>query len=1323
LYDKEIIPMNRLHTQRNRRLLTAASLLLVLLLTVLTIPAAQPTVAQEESIPTPRAPGQPPARETEEVPEELRTLSPVLRELYQAHQDGTLDMSTIDDDILIDGDRVAVMLEMEDEAAAQRVLPLLPGLGGEVAGRYESWVEAWVPIANLDQVAQLPGLIAAQPSVLVEPLPMPPASEAPISLQAGQFTSQGVERSNADAWHFAGHTGAGTRVAIIDNGTDRLQTAQDSGDLPADLTFLRGLTPGDDGFDIHATSVAEIIHDMAPDAELIFAPIPALQAELATLIEELARDHDVDVINGSFVLQNLGPGDGSGPVGDAIRAVRRDHGTVVVLSAANEAQHHWAGFFRDDNGDGWHEFAFQDAANVIEGVSAGTTLKVILRWDSWPTTDQDFGVYLYAVDPETGELSAEPVAEADTAQAGQFAPWERFTFTAEESGDYAVAVFANSIDTSRQHTLDIVFRPGNSTGNLTFDHNVPEKSISNLATAPEAITVAAVDVESLELEPYSSQGPTFGPGGTFNDGFDKPDMSGFANVPTRSYSPFLFNGTSAAAPHVAGAAALVKERFPSFGAEQIKSYLMDEALDLGAAGYDHQHGTGRLFLASPCPDDPNEPDDVAGLATQISVGASLNQAICTSADEDWFRFEASEFTRVIIELDAQSVEGGVPLVVLFNENHLDDPITSDDDFSDGDGIARIDHTFERSGFYLVRVAVFGGPENEEQPERPYTLSLTQQAVVADMPFRETFSSATVREYFEPHSTQDGRIYVADPNFDAGMHLILDSSRDRASNVLNEAILHVDTTGFDDVRLSFDHREYNDEDTKLPLVFTGSVNGDGVSFSVDGETWYRVANLTGDNSKNFFNHISIDLSREAERHDVTLGDDVRIKFQQFETGAYSVPTDGHAYDNIEVTGVELGMPPSLDFDGDGVADILCHNDDNGANAVWMMNGLSVADKEALASVPDSNTSIVGAGDFDNNGITDVLWYNSETDGLYAWMMDGGIAPVQINKLPKFSAEYSFSVGDFNGDGYDDILYYKPRTGSSGLLLMEDGEVLTFDSYYSSSSSLIGIGDYNGDGKTDSFWQNRSRGYSGVVLSGGTRGNVTGDFESTEHVADTDWELLGTMDLNADTNGDVVWHNEQQGATEVWLMDGATVLEKRNLPSVSGAAVQGQALASDDTPRFRIVGMDDYNGDGYGDFLWRDTHYGTLHVWLMYGDSITPTHQVLGDMIPSWDVVEQGNTQLATTTADYVASVNSERDEQAMLAEMVIGEPLPGPETTLREDNPETPQEPPTDEEPTLEMTEEDMVLGPPLGTGSDDPEPEIQDPEPEITDVYLPLIVR
>jgi hypothetical protein len=390
---------------------------------------------------------------------------------------------------------------------------------------------------------------------------------------------------------------------------------------------------------------------------------------------------------------------------------------------------------------------------------------------------------------------------------------------------------------------------------------------------------------------------------------------------------------------------------------------------------------------------------------------------------------------------------------------------------------------------------------------------------------------------------------------------------------------------------------------------------------------------------------------------------------------------------------------------------------------MMNGLSVADKEALASVPDSNTSIVGAGDFDNNGITDVLWYNSETDGLYAWMMDGGIAPVQINKLPKFSAEYSFSVGDFNGDGYDDILYYKPRTGSSGLLLMEDGEVLTFDSYYSSSSSLIGIGDYNGDGKTDSFWQNRSRGYSGVVLSGGTRGNVTGDFESTEHVADTDWELLGTMDLNADTNGDVVWHNEQQGATEVWLMDGATVLEKRNLPSVSGAAVQGQALASDDTPRFRIVGMDDYNGDGYGDFLWRDTHYGTLHVWLMYGDSITPTHQVLGDMIPSWDVVEQGNTQLATTTADYVASVNSERDEQAMLAEMVIGEPLPGPETTLREDNPETPQEPPTDEEPTLEMTEEDMVLGPPLGTGSDDPEPEIQDPEPEITDVYLPLIVR
>ncbi|NDJ55184.1 MAG: S8 family serine peptidase, partial [Chloroflexi bacterium] len=989
---------------------------------------------------------------------------------------------------------VAVMLEMEDEAAAEHALTLLPDMGGEKIGHYSRWIDAWIPIANLDQVGQVPGVIYARQSVLVEPLPQPEPPEDTISTQAGNRLSAGVDKSGADVWHGVGYTGEGVRVAVIDNGAyGKLQAAIDAGDLPTDV-ILHPSVIHTEGGNPHGTAVAEIIHDMAPNAELILASYPIIETALAELVEDLAADWDVDVINGSFSLQQHGPGDGSGPFAEAVSNVGAVHDTVVVMAGGNEARGHWVGTFRDDNGDGWHEFADQDASNIIHfqrvgfdsfAVPQGTELDVFLRWNDWPVSDQDFDLYLYAVDPETGDLSAEPVAEDSFTQDGTLSPYARFSYTVQEESKFAIGVFARNIDTSRSHVLNLTLIA--SDGDVVFANQVPERSLSNLASANAALVAAAVDVESFDLEPYSAQGPTFGPGGSLNGGHDKPDLAGYANVRTTAFP--LFNGTSAAAPHIAGAVALLQQRHPEKKAIEIRALINSLARDIEPTGYDHQTGHGILFLASPCDNDPNEPDNEPFQGTRITVGNSLQQVNCTDGDEDWFMFEVSEFVRLEITVEA---ENGDPQIVLYNQNRLNDPLA--DDFGTN-RVATIDHTFERSGTYLLRVKNF---DDLDVIERPYTLSLTQQAVIADMPFRETFSSATVREYFEPRSTQDGRIYVADPNFDAGMHLILDSGRNGARNVLNEAILHVDTTGFDNIRLSFDHREYNDEDTVLPPVFTGSVNGDGVSFSVDGETWYRVANLTGDNSKNFFNHISIDLSHQAEQHDVMLGDDVRIKFQQFETGAYGVPTDGHAYDNIEVTGVELGMPPSLDFDGDGVADILCHNDDNGANAVWMMNGLSVADKEALSSVPDSNTSIVGAGDFDNNGITDVLWYNSETDGLYAWMMDGGIAPAQINRLPKFSGEYRFSVGNFNGDEYDDILYYKPRTGSSGLLLMEDGEVMTFDFYYSSSSSLIGVGDYNGDGKTDTFWQNRSRGYSGIVLSGGTRGNVTGDFESTEHV---------------------------------------------------------------------------------------------------------------------------------------------------------------------------------------------------------------------------------
>ena len=70
---------------------------------------------------------------------------------------------------------------------------------------------------------------------------------------------------------------------------------------------------------------------------------------------------------------------------------------------------------------------------------------------------------------------------------------------------------------------------------------------------------------------YSSRGPTVD-----NQNLNRPDLVGAAGLPSKVYG-YDFRGTSQAAPHVAGLAALVKQRFPNYSAVQVADYLRTNA--------------------------------------------------------------------------------------------------------------------------------------------------------------------------------------------------------------------------------------------------------------------------------------------------------------------------------------------------------------------------------------------------------------------------------------------------------------------------------------------------------------------------------------------------------------------------------------------------------------------------------------------------------------------------------------------------------------------------------------------------------------------------
>ncbi|NBE83302.1 S8 family peptidase [Micromonospora rubida] len=118
--------------------------------------------------------------------------------------------------------------------------------------------------------------------------------------------------------------------------------------------------------------------------------------------------------------------------------------------------------------------------------------------------------------------------------------------------------------------------------------------------AEAALTVAAVDRDDKTAS-FSSRGPR-----RLDHGL-KPDISapGVGIVAARSEPSIMggaagerylaANGTSMAAPHVAGAAAILGQQHPDWAAKQLKPVLVSTAKDTGSRAY--EQGAGRVDVA------------------------------------------------------------------------------------------------------------------------------------------------------------------------------------------------------------------------------------------------------------------------------------------------------------------------------------------------------------------------------------------------------------------------------------------------------------------------------------------------------------------------------------------------------------------------------------------------------------------------------------------------------------------------------------------------------------------------------------------------------
>jgi len=189
------------------------------------------------------------------------------------------------------------------------------------------------------------------------------------------------------------------------------------------------------------------------------------------------------------------------------------------------------------------------------------------------------------------------------------------------------------------------------------------------------------------------------------------------------------------------------------------------------------------------------------------------------------------------------------------------------------------------------------------------------------------------------------------------------------------------------------------------------------------------------------------------------------------------------------------------------------------------------------------------------------------------------------------------GDFAGDGRSDLLWRNAATGENYVYPMDGNTILPGEGYVRTVADLnwhvVGTGDLDGDGMHDVLWRNAATGENYVYFMNGRLIAREGYLRT---VPDPDWRIAGAADFDGDGRDDILWRNALSGENYVYLMNGLSIAGEGYLRTVADL-------------EWQIVGVGDLDGDGRSDILWRNAGSGHNYVYPMDGTSIKGTEGFL------------------------------------------------------------------------------------------------------------------
>ncbi len=509
-----------------------------------------------------------------------------------------------------------VAIDATPRGHAGRLLAELRAVGLTGGARFDGLVSGYLPAASVARLPALPALKFAHGDGQVSaPTGLPLVNSAgvtPDGTSTPALNQDGATALGSDDVRAVFATqGANVKVGIISgsfNATGGYAADVKAGLLPSNETVLAD----DDtkGEDDEGRAMSEVVHDMAPSAQLYFSAAGAGQANMAQSILNLQKAGCRVIVDD--VLFPTEPFFEDGVIARAVNTVQAQ-GVTYFSSAGNYGtnayQAPWhagttikvgstalAGVAQNFAPSG--QAVYGDAITLPQGAAA----TFVLQWDAnYASLNPATGgaknqLNLYLVDATGTRV----VASATTGTIGKD-PIQTLSYTnpssTSDTFQVVITLAAGPAPTTVKYVVN--GHTGDDAGSIQIDQYNSGGSIDPHAAAAGSIAVAAVEYDTTPndtgssvlptVEPFSSQGSDTL---VFNDTgvrLAKPLSRGIqitsvdgVDVDANKAPGFdgQFFGTSCAAPNAAALAALMLSAFPKATPAQILTALQSTALSL-----------------------------------------------------------------------------------------------------------------------------------------------------------------------------------------------------------------------------------------------------------------------------------------------------------------------------------------------------------------------------------------------------------------------------------------------------------------------------------------------------------------------------------------------------------------------------------------------------------------------------------------------------------------------------------------------------------------------------------------------------------------------